>query len=125
MLCSGFLGRRSSEVRDCGGSGGLMMVATAIYKVLGMKSGTVLIAAFAASMIDALPAVAGTERIAHVLVSKVTAAARMGRVLCAATRRVRRHHDGTARRCSLAGSMDELGPRQQMGQRDDQTADRS
>jgi predicted transglutaminase-like cysteine proteinase len=49
-----------------------MMVATVISKVLSVKSGTVLIAALAASAIDALPAVAGPERLAQVLVSKVT-----------------------------------------------------
>src|SRR5260370_39536915 len=47
------------------------MVATVISKVC-VKLGTVLIAALAASAIDALPAVAGPERLAHVLVSKVT-----------------------------------------------------
>jgi predicted transglutaminase-like cysteine proteinase len=49
-----------------------MMVATAIYKGFGLKFGTVLIAAFATSVIDTLPAVAGSERLAHVLVSKAT-----------------------------------------------------
>jgi predicted transglutaminase-like cysteine proteinase len=49
-----------------------MMIATAISKVLSVKSGTVLIAALAASAIDVLPAVAGPERLAHVLVSEVT-----------------------------------------------------
>jgi predicted transglutaminase-like cysteine proteinase len=39
---------------------------------LGLKSGAVLIAALAASAINALPAVAGSERLADVLVSKVT-----------------------------------------------------
>ena len=48
------------------------MVAIVISKVLGVKSGAVLIAALAASAIDALPAVAGSERLADVLVSKVT-----------------------------------------------------
>jgi predicted transglutaminase-like cysteine proteinase len=49
-----------------------MMVAAMISKVLSVKSGMVLIAALAASAVDALPAVAGPERLAHVLVSKVT-----------------------------------------------------
>ena len=48
------------------------MVATAISKVLSVKSGAVLIAALAASAIDTLPAVAGPKRLAHVLVSEVT-----------------------------------------------------
>ena len=43
-----------------------------IAKALSVKSGMVLIAALAASAIDALPAVAGPERLAHVLVSEVT-----------------------------------------------------
>jgi predicted transglutaminase-like cysteine proteinase len=41
-------------------------------KALNAKSGMVLIAALAASAIDVLPAVAGPERLAHVLVSEVT-----------------------------------------------------
>jgi predicted transglutaminase-like cysteine proteinase len=49
-----------------------MMIATVIYKGWGVKFGTVLIAAFATSVVDALPAVAGSERLAHVLVSKAT-----------------------------------------------------
>jgi predicted transglutaminase-like cysteine proteinase len=49
-----------------------MMIATAISKILRVKSGTVLIAALAASAIDALPAVAGPQRLAHVAVSEVT-----------------------------------------------------
>ena len=48
------------------------MIATAISKILRVKSGTVLIAALAASAIDALPAVAGPQRLAHVAVSEVT-----------------------------------------------------
>ena len=48
------------------------MIATAISKILRLKSGTVLIAALAASAIDALPAVAGPQRLAHVAVSEVT-----------------------------------------------------
>ncbi len=48
------------------------MVATAISKILNVKSGTVLIAVLAASAIDALPAVAGPQRLAHVAVSEVT-----------------------------------------------------
>jgi predicted transglutaminase-like cysteine proteinase len=43
-----------------------------ISKALNAKSGMVFIAALAASAIDALPAVAGPERLAHVLVSEVT-----------------------------------------------------
>jgi predicted transglutaminase-like cysteine proteinase len=43
-----------------------------IYKGWGVKFATVLIAGFATSVIDALPAVAGSERLAHVLVSKAT-----------------------------------------------------
>lgn len=49
-----------------------MIVATAIFKIFGMKAGTVLIAALAASIIGALPTVAGTERITLVPGSKVT-----------------------------------------------------
>ena len=48
------------------------MIATAISKILRVKSGTVLIAALAASAIDALPAVAGPQRLAHVAVSEIT-----------------------------------------------------
>lgn len=43
-----------------------------ISKVLSTKSGMVFIAALAASAIDALPAVAGPERLAHVLASEMT-----------------------------------------------------
>jgi predicted transglutaminase-like cysteine proteinase len=49
-----------------------MMIATAISNILRVKSGTVLIAALAASAIDALPAVAGPQRLAHVAVSEIT-----------------------------------------------------
>jgi predicted transglutaminase-like cysteine proteinase len=48
------------------------MVATVITKVLSLKSMTVLIAVMAASTIDTLPALAGPERLAHVLASEVT-----------------------------------------------------
>jgi predicted transglutaminase-like cysteine proteinase len=48
------------------------MIATAISKILRVKSGTVLIAALAASAIAPLPAVAGPQRLAHVAVSEVT-----------------------------------------------------
>ena len=48
------------------------MGATLSSKVLSVKSGTVLIAALAASAIAPPPAVAGPERLAHVLVSAVT-----------------------------------------------------
>ena len=48
------------------------MVAIVISKVLSVKSGAVLIAALAASAIGTLPAVAGPERLARVLVSDVT-----------------------------------------------------
>ena len=48
------------------------MIATAISNILRLKSETVLIAALAASAIDALPAVAGPQRLAHVAVSEVT-----------------------------------------------------
>jgi predicted transglutaminase-like cysteine proteinase len=48
------------------------MVATVITKLLSLKLRTVLIAAMTASAIDALPAVAGPERLAHVLASEVT-----------------------------------------------------
>jgi predicted transglutaminase-like cysteine proteinase len=49
------------------------MLATVINKVLSLKLRTVLIAAMAASAIDALPAVAGPERLtAHLLASEVT-----------------------------------------------------
>jgi predicted transglutaminase-like cysteine proteinase len=47
-------------------------VAAMMSKALNAKSGMVLIAALAASAIDVLPAVAGPERLAHVLVSEVT-----------------------------------------------------
>jgi predicted transglutaminase-like cysteine proteinase len=47
-------------------------VVVMISKVLSAKSGIVFIAALAASAIDALPAVAGPERLAHVVVSEVT-----------------------------------------------------
>jgi predicted transglutaminase-like cysteine proteinase len=43
-----------------------------ISKAFNAKSGMVFIAALAASPIDVLPAVAGPERLAHVLVSDVT-----------------------------------------------------
>jgi predicted transglutaminase-like cysteine proteinase len=49
-----------------------MMIATVIYKGWGVKFGAVLIAALATSAIDVLPAVAGSERLSHVLVSKAT-----------------------------------------------------
>jgi predicted transglutaminase-like cysteine proteinase len=49
-----------------------MMVATLISKFLSAKSGTVLIAALGAGAIDVLPAVAGPEPLAHVLISEVT-----------------------------------------------------
>jgi hypothetical protein len=39
-----------------------MIVASAISKIFGMKSGKVLIAALAASIMGALPTVAGPER---------------------------------------------------------------
>jgi predicted transglutaminase-like cysteine proteinase len=44
----------------------------AIYDHLSMRSGMVLIAIFVASAIDARPAVAGSERLAHALVVNVT-----------------------------------------------------
>jgi predicted transglutaminase-like cysteine proteinase len=47
-------------------------VAAVITKVLSLKSRMVLIAAMAASAIDAFPAVAGPERLAHLLASEVT-----------------------------------------------------
>ncbi len=43
-----------------------------IFKALNAKSGMVFIAVLAASAIDALPAVAEPERLAHVLLSEVT-----------------------------------------------------
>ncbi len=43
-----------------------------IAKVVSAKSRMIVIAAIAASTIDGLPAVAGPERLAHVLVSEVT-----------------------------------------------------
>jgi predicted transglutaminase-like cysteine proteinase len=49
-----------------------MNVGAMISKALNAKSGIVLIAALATSAIGALPAVAGQERLAHVLVSEVT-----------------------------------------------------
>jgi predicted transglutaminase-like cysteine proteinase len=48
------------------------MVAAVITKLLSLMSRTVLIGAMAASVIDALPAIAGPERLAHVLASEVT-----------------------------------------------------
>jgi predicted transglutaminase-like cysteine proteinase len=64
LLCAG---RGGSESRFSHINGAAMM-----SKALNAKSGMVLIAALAASAIDALPAVAGSERLAHVLVSEVT-----------------------------------------------------
>jgi predicted transglutaminase-like cysteine proteinase len=49
-----------------------MIVASAISKIFGMKSGKVLIAALAASIMGALPTVAGPERITVSLGSKAT-----------------------------------------------------
>jgi len=49
-----------------------MMFVGAILKSLSLKSGTVLIAALAASALDALPAVAGPQRLVYVPVSDVT-----------------------------------------------------
>jgi predicted transglutaminase-like cysteine proteinase len=48
------------------------MVAAVITDLLSLVSRTVLIAAMAASTLDSLPAVAGPERLAHVLPSEVT-----------------------------------------------------
>jgi predicted transglutaminase-like cysteine proteinase len=48
------------------------MAATVITKLLSVRLRTVLIAAMTASAIDALPAVAGPERLAHALASEVT-----------------------------------------------------
>ena len=48
------------------------MFVGAILKSLSLKSGTVLIAALAASALDALPAVAGPQRLVYVPVSDVT-----------------------------------------------------
>jgi predicted transglutaminase-like cysteine proteinase len=54
-------------------SGVSMTVATVIAKVLSLKSRTVLIiAAFGASVIDALPVIAGPDRVSHVLAFEVT-----------------------------------------------------
>ena len=49
-----------------------MKVAAMIAKALSVKSGMVLIAALAASAINTLPALAGPERLARVLVSEIT-----------------------------------------------------
>lgn len=49
-----------------------MTVAAMVSKVLNVKSGMVFIAALAVSAINTLPAVAGPERLAHVLVSEIT-----------------------------------------------------
>jgi predicted transglutaminase-like cysteine proteinase len=49
-----------------------MMVATVISKVLGVKSGTVLMAALAANAIDSFPAGAEPKRLARAVVSEVT-----------------------------------------------------
>src|SRR5258706_15208452 len=51
---------------------GHINAAAMISKALNAKSGIVLIAALATSAIGALPAVAGPERLAHVLISDVT-----------------------------------------------------
>jgi predicted transglutaminase-like cysteine proteinase len=51
---------------------GLVMVATAISKIFGMKSGAILIAALVASIMNALPTVAEPERITLSLGSKST-----------------------------------------------------
>jgi hypothetical protein len=48
------------------------MIATVISKVLSMKSGTVLVVTLAASFVDAVPAVAGPDRLERVLVSEVS-----------------------------------------------------
>jgi predicted transglutaminase-like cysteine proteinase len=48
------------------------MVAAVITKLLSLTSRTVLIAAMAATAIDALPAVAGPERLAHLPAPGVT-----------------------------------------------------
>jgi predicted transglutaminase-like cysteine proteinase len=48
------------------------MIAAVISEVFSMRSRTVLIATLAASAVDALQAVAGSERLAHVQVSEVT-----------------------------------------------------
>ena len=45
---------------------------TVISKVLRMKSATVLIATLAANFVDAVPAVAGPDRLAHVRILEVT-----------------------------------------------------
>ena len=73
-------------------------VATVISKVLRMKSATVLIATLAASF-DRRASSRRRTRAARPCsgLRGHAAASRMGRVLCAATERVCRHHDGTAR----------------------------
>src|SRR5262245_41786966 len=48
------------------------MFVAVIAELVSLKSTTVLIAAIAATALDALPAVAGPERLAHVLASEVT-----------------------------------------------------
>ena len=78
------------------------MVATVISKPLSVKLGTVLIAALAASTIDAPPAVAGSRAARPCSgLRGHGAASRMGRVLCAATGLVCQHREGTARPCSF------------------------
>ena len=83
------------------------MIATVISKVLSMKSGTVLVVTLAASAIDALPAVAGPERLERVLVSEVSrppagwvefCTRQPGE--CAGTT------NGTARHCSPTGGVE-------------------
>jgi predicted transglutaminase-like cysteine proteinase len=49
-----------------------MTVAAMVSKVLNVKSGMVFVAALAVSAINTLPAVAGPERLARVLVSEIT-----------------------------------------------------
>ena len=81
-------------------SGVEWMSATLSCKVLSVKSGTVLIAALANPASGRRRARAARPCFG---LHGHAAATRMGRILCAATGRVRRNYEGTARHCSLRG----------------------
>jgi predicted transglutaminase-like cysteine proteinase len=61
-----------SRQQRCFDGRGDMMIAIASFKTWSMKFGTVLLAAFAVSAMGSLPAGAGSERLTHLLVAKVT-----------------------------------------------------
>ena len=79
------------------------MIATVISKVLSMKSATVLVVTLAASALDALPAVAGPERLERVLVSEVSRPPAGWVEFCT---RQPGECAGTARHCSLTGGVE-------------------